>query len=367
MALVLLSRTVYGTMYVNAAPKIPGRSAAFAAALVLVLAVQPGAWADSSSRQTAQLLLTSSEPGASSGWRFDVDYVHPADPEGKPPAVRRVVTRLASGAGFDTSVPARCSASDAQLMAQGGSACPADSKVGEGYIRLDTGLAGPDRFIEADVTFFNSATEVVFLSTERQSGARVVTRSVIDGGSTVSMAPLLPGAPPDGTAIDVARVELLPISRVVDGELRSYVTTPPGCPASGEWAHSIEFTYADGATQTVDSTSPCSVATGGPCANRLVGSPAADDLIGTPAPDSIKGWGGRDVIRGRPGDDCLSGGAGGDVMRGGGGSDRLQGGAGDDRLRAVDGARDTIRCGRGRDRVKADARDRVAPSCESGA
>jgi RTX calcium-binding nonapeptide repeat (4 copies) len=352
---------------VNEGTKILARSAAFAVALVVALAVQSGAWADSSSRQAAQLLLTSPEPAESSGWHFEVDYVNPAEPEGKPPAVRRVVTRLASGAGFDTSVPARCSASDAQLMAQGASACPADSKVGEGYIRLDTGLAGPNRFIEADVTFFNSATEVIFLSTERQSGTRVVTRSTINGGSTVSMAPPLPGAPPDGTVIDIARVELLAISREVDGELRSYVTTPPGCPASGEWAHSIEFTYADGVTQTVDSASSCSPATGGPCANRLVGSDAAESLVGTPASDEITGGGGRDVVRGRPGDDCLNGGRGGDTVRGGAGGDRLNGGAGNDRLRAVDGARDTIRCGRGRDRVKADAQDRVAPSCESDA
>lgn len=357
---------MYGTLYVNEGSKILARSAAFVALLGAALAGQPGAWADSSSRQTAQLLLTSSEPGASSGWRFEVDYVDPADPEGKPPAVRRVVTRLASGAGFDTSVPARCTASDAQLMGQGASACPADSKVGEGYIRLDTGLAGPNRFIEADVTFFNSATEVIFLSTERQSGTRVVTRSTINGGSTVSMAPFLPGAPPDGTAIDIARVELLPISREVDGELRSYVTTPPGCPASGEWAHSIEFTYADGVTETVQSASPCSPATGGPCANRLTGSDAAESLVGTTASDEITGRGGRDVIRGRPGDDCLSGGSGRDIVRGGAGIDRLNGGPGADRLRAIDGARDTIRCGRGRDRVKADAQDRLAPSCESG-
>jgi hypothetical protein len=313
------------------------------------------------------LLLSSSEPDSSSGWLFEVDYLNPADPSGKPPAVRKVVTRLADGARFDTSVPARCAASDAQLMAEGAAACPADSQVGEGYIRLDTGLDGPARFIEADVTFFNSATAVIFLSTERQSGARVVTRSVIDGGSTVSMAPFLPGAPPDGTVIDIARVELFPISRTVDGELRSYVATPPGCPPSGQWMHSVEFTYADGASETVESPSPCTAAKGGPCANRLLGTSASDDLIGTGEADELDGLGGRDSVRGRPGDDCVNGGKGADALRGGSGRDRITGGGGDDRLRAKDGDGDTLRCGRGRDRVKADAQDRVGRSCESAA
>lgn len=335
------------------------------AAVLVAFVVHAGASAGPDSRQAGELVLTSAEPGSSSGWRFAVDYVNPTDPAAKPHAVRTVVTQLAPGSTFDTSVPERCTASDAQLMAQGASACPAGSRVGEGYLRLDTGLPDPGRFIESDILFFNAEGQVVFLNTERESGARLVTRSAVKGGRTVSMAPPLPGAPPDGAAIDVVRVELNEVSREVDGELHSYVSTPPGCPASGEWAHSIEFTYADGVTQTVDSASSCSVATGGPCANRLVGSDGADVLVGTPASDSIEGGGGRDVVRGRPGDDCLSGGRGSDTVRGGGGGDQLNGGPGNDRLRAVDGARDTIRCGRGRDRVKAEGQDRVMPSCES--
>ena len=354
---------MYGTKYVTAPMKIPAAAVAAVTALLVGLVVQPSASAGSDSRQAAALLLTSSVPASSSGWRFEVDYVNPLDPEGKPPAVRRVVTQLAPGASFDTSVPGRCTASDAELMAQGAAACPADSRVGEGYIRIDTGLPEPGRFIEADVMFFNTATEVIFLSTERESGSRVVTRSTVEGGRTISMAPLLPGAPPDGAAIDIARVELLPVSREVDGELRSYVSTPPGCPASGAWPNSIEFTYADGATQTVQSPSPCTVATGH-CENVIAGSSAGDQLLGTTGSDSIDAGGGADLARGRPGDDCLTGGAGRDVIRGGAGGDDLGGGSGKDRIRAVDGSRDRVRCGPGRDRVAADGHDVVADSCE---
>jgi Ca2+-binding RTX toxin-like protein len=42
----------------------------------------------------------------------------------------------------------------------------------------------------------------------------------------------------------------------------------------------------------------------------------------------------------------------------------LDGGAGDDVLSARDGARDTIRCGAGRDTVTADRLDTVARDCE---
>ena len=74
--------------------------------------------------------------------------------------------------------------------------------------------------------------------------------------------------------------------------------------------------------------------------------------------------GGRDRLAGRGGDDCLAGQAGADRLIGGRGSDDLTGGNGADRIRARDGERDTVKCGRGRDRVIADRRDRVRGDCE---
>jgi uncharacterized repeat protein (TIGR01451 family) len=80
--------------------------------------------------------------------------------------------------------------------------------------------------------------------------------------------------------------------------------------------------------------------------------------------DTIFGEGGADQIFGAAGNDHLVGGDGGDRLRGGKGKDLLEGGAKRDRLLAVDGAKDTVRCGAGRDRVRADRRDVVADDCE---
>ena len=41
----------------------------------------------------------------------------------------------------------------------------------------------------------------------------------------------------------------------------------------------------------------------------------------------------------------------------------MSGGTGSDVINAVDGARDTVLCGKGRDRVRADARDKLK-GCE---
>jgi dipeptidyl aminopeptidase/acylaminoacyl peptidase len=79
---------------------------------------------------------------------------------------------------------------------------------------------------------------------------------------------------------------------------------------------------------------------------RIDGTPRADDIRGTPLRDLIDGRGGADRILGA------------------GGDDRISGGAGDDTIVSKDRYPDTVRCGKGVDKVLADYRDRVLQDCE---
>jgi hypothetical protein len=69
-------------------------------------------------------------------------------------------------------------------------------------------------------------------------------------------------------------------------------------------------------------------------------------------------------IAGTRWNDLICGRRGADRIAGGGGRDTILGGRGNDTLLVRDRARDDVRCGRGRDRVFADRRDRVARDCE---
>jgi hypothetical protein len=312
--------------------------------------------APTDSRQTAEARFVEQRPGVPTALTFNVDYHQPDDPDAKPPAVQSVIETLAQGARFDTSVPAQCAASDAQLMAQGEAACAPDSKVGTGYIRIDTGFPDPNRFIEVDVAFLNNADQLIFLTTDRDTGAHVVARSKIEGGQITSSAPPLPGTPPDGGALDVVTSQLDSITREIQGEPRAYITTPPDCPPGGEWVNSLSFTYRDGVTQQVESRSACAKPVSGVgrrsrCANRWQGGEGADRHSGTAQGDRLIGSGGDDSLGGGRGADCLHGNGGADVLRGGPGRDRLIGGRGDDRLIGGPG-RDTCDGGPGRDRLQ---------------
>jgi hypothetical protein len=97
-----------------------------------------------------------------------------------------------------------------------------------------------------------------------------------------------------------------------------------------------------------------------------VGAAGAATIRGTLGPDRLVGTTRPDVIFGRAGADTLDGRGGGDFLDGGPGRDSLLGGPGADRLAAdYDGARDTVRCGAGRDLAVADLDDVVGTSCET--
>ena len=111
---------------------------------------------------------------------------------------------------------------------------------------------------------------------------------------------------------------------------------------------------------------------GGAGRDRLSGGTGRDSLAGGGGADGLNGGGGNDSLSGGAGADKLAGGAGRDRVLGGGGNDNISGGAakdaidagaGNDVINSRDRVVETVRCGRGRDRVAADKKDRLR-GCE---
>jgi Ca2+-binding RTX toxin-like protein len=102
---------------------------------------------------------------------------------------------------------------------------------------------------------------------------------------------------------------------------------------------------------------------GAPTSTKRVGTERNDVLRGTSRNDQLYGLGGADLLSGLAGDDLLDGGRGNDRLFGGPGRDRLFGGPGNDTINSVDGQRDSVNCGAGRDTAVVDRLDRVA-GCE---
>jgi hypothetical protein len=195
---------------------------------------------------------TTQAPSSSAGRAYSVDFVNPADPNGKPPSFSHVHLQLPPGARFDTDAIPQCHANDAELMAQGGSACPADTQLGTNKATFDTGIDAA-RFLYEDVTFFNRHDQLVILTQDEASGARAVVRGTV-GQSTLDIdLPPLPGTPPDGAAEKSERAVFLARST----SRGNYLTTPPQCPAAGVWTEHVTFTFRDGSTYTTAYDNPC--------------------------------------------------------------------------------------------------------------
>ena len=250
--------------------------------LFLLVAV---AVAQTGGRQSASLAFEQKLPARGTGVSLAIDYVNPEDRDAKPFAVEKVVTVLPDGSQIDTSVPARCGASDAELIAQGAAACPAGSRVGGGEVSLDTGITGPARIVENDVTLLNNRDELILLlQSESEPSTRAVSRGRLDGATLTTEVPPIPGGPPDGfTAIKGVRLEVNRVSAGTGDNRRSYLTTPASCPPDGNWTTAITFTYRDAVSETVSSNSPCVTA------RKPVAGRAPSTVVAAPSPKSSGG------------------------------------------------------------------------------
>jgi hypothetical protein len=204
-------------------------------------------------RQVGSLMFTSTVPGAVTGNELSFQFQNPDDPTLKPYAAARMVIHMPPGTVMDTTVPPQCHATDAEIYALGPAACPPDTQVGWGTAFSDNG-DGTDS--QTDLTHFNNQDEVVGIGVVKDIPAiKTIDRTRIDGETTTSNFPLFPGAPPPEpyTPVKSLAIHFAPYSR--DG--RAYTRTPPTCPAAGYWTFTIDFTYRDGVTESVESHSPC--------------------------------------------------------------------------------------------------------------
>ena len=232
---------------------------AFAAAAAVA---QPA----SGPRETVDQSFSTTRPGSPSGITYAGVYHAAGDPQGNPPYLRRLVFHPPSGTRFDTSVPERCTATDAQLQVMGPDACPPGSRIGSGtaeglFFAPITHAFVLDHFQHNAQVLNNADEQIVLIQSE---GFTVVRGRIRADGSSEFNPPTCFPAPPAGQqcADDyilqlTSSTVIPPYTKTSGGKLRSYVTTPPTCPAAGHWQTTIELSWSDGTTDSIASNQPC--------------------------------------------------------------------------------------------------------------
>jgi hypothetical protein len=222
--------------------------------LGLLCAAPAGAAPVSGAHGTIDSQLTTTEPGAPSGFHYTGRYHATGDPQGDPPYMRKMVSYAPPGQRFDTSVPARCTASDLELALRGAAACPPASRLGGGT--ADGKFMGSTTRLVIDL--FNNAGEQVMVA--RSPLVATITRGTIhpDGSTEFAAPTCYPAISPAGCPVD--DVLQLGSDIAMEPYVRggaSYLTTPPTCPAQGFWDTPVRFWWADGAVETIVTHQPC--------------------------------------------------------------------------------------------------------------
>jgi hypothetical protein len=227
-------------------------------AAIAVLAAPAAAAPVSGPHEVVDNQLTTTQPDASAGFHYTGRYHAAGDPSGDPPYMRRMISYSPPGMRFDTSVPDRCTASDLELALRGVAACPPGSRIGGGTV--DGKFMGSANTL--DVDFLNNTDEQIIVA--RSPLFASVSRGTIhpDGSVEFASPTCFPALQPPGCPVDNALqlgsdITVAPLTRTVDGESRSYLTTPPSCPEAGHWETPIRFWWADGSVDTVVTRQPC--------------------------------------------------------------------------------------------------------------
>jgi hypothetical protein len=209
--------------------------------------------------ETLDSQFTTTQPGAPAGFNFTGTYHAAGDPAGDPPYMRRMISYSPHGQRFDTSVPERCSASDIELATFGAAACPAGSRLGRGATTTKFLGSFPST---VSVDFLNNAGEQIILA--RSPGLSTVARGQIhpDGSVEFASPTCYPSIQPLGCPVDSvlqlqSSITVPPYTRSSHGAIRSYLTTPPTCPAAGHWRTPIRLWWADGSVDTVVTEQAC--------------------------------------------------------------------------------------------------------------
>jgi hypothetical protein len=199
--------------------------------------------------------LTSRSPDSPTGLALHVLFRRAENPNAKPPPLRSAVVRGPNGLRFDSSAVNQCMASDDELRALGPDACPASTRLTVGSFSAVTGFGPPFDPFEGDDHVFNGPNQLIEVITFKGSSASpAFDRLTISGSTLTAHPPKAPGGPPDGE-IAVKSLDFgIPVRRAGG---RSLITTPPYCPAAGQWTTSATFAFGDGSTDTVASQMPC--------------------------------------------------------------------------------------------------------------
>lgn len=223
------------------------------AVLVAALALTSVAVASSQFKQTSKITLTAKGQGDSTGFRADIKSSDPGAPYGKPQGLKQltVVFPQRTRFNFRSKAMKQCKASDTEIKATGGSACPKKSRIGSGSAIANGAPVLPK--ISEDVTVFAGGGKQIrlLLAPASTAGQTLVIHGKINGNVLKANVPTIEAG---GLKIVITALKLK--VKAIGHDRSAFVTA--GTCTSKRFVVKAKFLYETGAKLTLKSSSKCS-------------------------------------------------------------------------------------------------------------
>lgn len=228
-------------------------AAVLAAAMLVTTAIAALALASAQFKQTAKVTLTAKREGASTGFKANLQSSDLGAPLEKPQGLKTLTITFPSKTKFNFKTKALtvCKATDIEIKATGGKACPAKSKLGSGGATANGAPVFPK--ISESVVAFAGSNQILFLLAPKVlggPGATLVLHGKVSANKiTTEVPPIAVG----GLTIVITGLELS-IKSVGSG--KTTWATAGKC-AKGKFTVKSGFLYQTGEKLTISSSSSC--------------------------------------------------------------------------------------------------------------
>jgi hypothetical protein len=216
-----------------------------------VLAIGSIAFASAQFTQSANITLTATKAGKSTGFKANLQSSDPGAPNGQPQGLKTLTITFPSKTKFNfkSNAIAQCKAGETEIKATGGAACPPKSRIGSGSATANAAPAIPS--IPENATAYAGKNEIIFLLAPKgPAGSVLVLFGKVSSNKVTTELPVVKLGP-----VNVVITALkLTVNKIGSGK-QAFVTA--GKCSSGKFKVKSEFLYQTGAKLTLSSSSKC--------------------------------------------------------------------------------------------------------------
>ncbi|HEY7961819.1 MAG TPA: hypothetical protein VID29_07860 [Solirubrobacteraceae bacterium] len=224
------------------------------AALMAVglLAIGSIAFASAQFTQSANITLTATKAGKSTGFKANLQSSDPGAPNAQPQGLKTLTITFPKKTKFNfkSNAIAQCKAGETEIKATGGAVCPSKSKIGTGTANANGAPVIPS--IPERATAYAGKNEIIFLlAPTGPAGSVLVLFGKVSGNRVTTGVPAITLGP-----VNVVITALQLTINKIGGGKQAFVTA--GNCTSGKFKVKSEFLYQTGAQLTLSSSSKCS-------------------------------------------------------------------------------------------------------------